>query len=520
MCSAFVCGDDSQNSEGSRHFSVPFSKAMVYRILLAFEGSRGDIQPYMVAAKTLSKAGYDVMTAGPKHGITLAEEFQVPFTVFRPNLLPLATDPEVTEAVAENNVLHLISVCNRVDKRINPPEMKPKEIEALYSLIVDWKPHLLLAGILVLPLALMISKIVPVPVVSFTLQNARPSKTLKVPGLPHIPSCLNVPFWRLATRAGCNTNFKDLSPILEKLSGMPASKLWISTSEHGHYHHAKCTFLSIIATSAAVCGELPSECNSKNVQIGALMPSVEQTGAPFGGEQLQQMKDFLACGSPPVYIGFGSIICGTSKFMCLLSLRALRLTGERGILVSNWSSMSEQDIEGESDCDELKAYCAEKVLFLKTAPHGQLFPQCKVIVHHGGAGTFNASARSGTPTVICPIFLDQLDHASRLNHCGFGVGLQQMSKLSPQDLADAIIQCINTPSIKEKAKEIASSLKQENAPGRLVEVINEYMEKYIATGHHMELKRTLDRSQAGGCFGCLAYYFQPAKPHPHTDKQG
>ena len=150
--------------------------------------------------------------------------------------------------MAENNVLNLIKVCDRADKRINPPELKAKEIEALYSLVVDWKPDLLLVGILVLPLALMISKIVPVPVVGFTLQNARPSKTLKPPGFPHIPSCLNVPFWRLATRAGCNLNFKDLSPILEKLSGTPASQLWISTSEHSQYHHAKCTFLSIIAT--------------------------------------------------------------------------------------------------------------------------------------------------------------------------------------------------------------------------------------------------------------------------------
>eukprot|EP00438_Fugacium_kawagutii_P019652 Skav232825 [mRNA] locus=scaffold614:723467:724075:- [translate_table: standard] len=185
--------------------------------------------------------------------------------------------------------------------------------------------------------------------------------------------------------------------------------------------------------------------------------------------------------------------------MCLLSLRALRIAGERGIVVSSWSAMSQQDIEGEADCEELKAFCAENVLFLKTAPHGRLFPQCKVVVHHGGAGTFNASSRSGIPTVICPIFMDQLDHMRSLNRGGFGVGLKQMSKLQPQDLADAIRRCINTPSIRERAREVARVMEQEDGPRRLVEVINDYMDHYIDTGRHMEMKENMDDKQLQGC---------------------
>ena len=487
----------------SRVHNFPFChrpcKVMARRILIAFEGSRGDIQPYIVAALALSKSGYDVMAAGPSDGQALAEEFQVPFTPFRPNSQLLTTDPEVTKAIATNSLMKLVRAANKADKRLNPPEVKAKAIESLYTLMVDWKPHLVLVSTLTLPLALMIARKVPVPVICLSLQNARPSKTLKVYGFPTVPPCLRRPAWRLVMSSVLQVLFKDSAPTLEKIMGIPASQLRVPTSEHNHYHDAKCKFLSIIATSAAVCGELPSECNSMNVQIGALMPSLDQTGSSFGGEQLKQMNDFLAAGSAPVYIGFGSIICGTSKFMCLLSLRALRIVGERGIVVSSWSTMSEQDIEGEPDRDELKAFCAENVLFLKTAPHGQLFPQCKVIVHHGGAGTFNASARSGTPTVICPIFMDQLDHRRWLNRRGFGVGLKQMSKLQPQDLADAIRKCINTPSIQEKAQEVARIMEQEDGPRRLVEVVNDYMDQYIETGRHMELKRKLDEKQPHGC---------------------
>ena len=53
---------------------------------------------------------------------------------------------------------------------------------------------------------------------------------------------------------------------------------------------------------------------------------------------------------------------------------------------------------------------------------------CQVVVHHGGAGTLNASARSGRPTVVAPIFVDQPGHAGLVNENGFGVGLKYMQK--------------------------------------------------------------------------------------------
>eukprot|EP00435_Cladocopium_sp_Y103_P012892 s3382_g3.t1 len=200
---------------------------------------------------------------------------------------------------------------------------------------------------------------------------------------------------------------------------------------------------------------------------GALMPSLEQEGvSSFGSEEMQVVEEFLDSGSAPVYIGFGSIVCITSKFMALLCLRALRLTGERAILCRGWSTMCLEDLQGEVDEEDLKAYCHEKVLFVDKAPHGWLFPKCQVVVHHGGAGTLHASAMSGRPTVIVPIFVDQPEHSELVNKRGFGVGLKSMQKAKPLELADAIRKCINTPSIQAKAKEVAEQMKKEDASER------------------------------------------------------
>ena len=79
---------------------------------------------------------------------------------------------------------------------------------------------------------------------------------------------------------------------------------------------------------------------------------------------------------------------------------------------------------------ELTEFCKEKVLFVKACPHRKLFPQCSVIVHHGGAGTTYAAAMSGVPQVIVPVLMDQYFHADLVNQKGVGVGLKSMRSCS------------------------------------------------------------------------------------------
>ena len=109
----------------------------------------------------------------------------------------------------------------------------------------------------------------------------------------------------------------------------------------------------------------------------------------------------------------------SSKFMTLLCLRALRLTGLRGVCCAGWSEMSLDLVDGEPDAEELKSYSQKNALFVKYAQHGSLFPRCCVIVHHGGTGTTNASLTSGVPTVILPVCFDQFAHSDDINELGW-----------------------------------------------------------------------------------------------------
>lgn len=128
---------------------------------------------------------------------------------------------------------------------------------------------------------------------------------------------------------------------------------------------------------------------------------------------------------------------------------------------------------------------------MDTAPHAALFPRCGVLVHHGGAGTLNASAASGIPTVIVPIFLDQYYHSDLVNAKGFGVGLKAMKTLTPDDLAAAIKQCLESAEIRQKAKEIAQEMSKEKGTESLVKLVNGFMEDYVETGRFIAEREAL-----------------------------
>eukprot|EP00434_Breviolum_minutum_P039423 symbB.v1.2.035009.t1/scaffold4621.1/size37356/3 len=71
---------------------------MAGRILIMFDGTRGDLQPLVIAARALIEGGFDVMLSGPGDGKTMAKEFNVPFTRSRISAQKVQMDPKLAEA--------------------------------------------------------------------------------------------------------------------------------------------------------------------------------------------------------------------------------------------------------------------------------------------------------------------------------------------------------------------------------------------------------------------------------------
>src|SRR6202162_6415124 len=87
-----------------------------------------------------------------------------------------------------------------------------------------------------------------------------------------------------------------------------------------------------------------------------------------------ELLAFLDAGPAPVYVGFGSMNVSDPVAMARLIVEALRQTGQRGIVQSDSTDISQVDVPKE-------------VFVLSEAPHGWLFPKMAALVPHGGAGT-------------------------------------------------------------------------------------------------------------------------------------
>jgi UDP:flavonoid glycosyltransferase YjiC (YdhE family) len=91
-----------------------------------------------------------------------------------------------------------------------------------------------------------------------------------------------------------------------------------------------------------------------------------------------ELQAFLDAGSPPVYIGFGSIVLDDPDAMTQLIFEAVRKTGRRALLSKGWGGMG----AGEGGLQ-----IPDGVFMLGNVPHDWLFEHVACVVHHGGAGT-------------------------------------------------------------------------------------------------------------------------------------
>merc|ERR1719221_18398 len=205
-------------------------------------------------------------------------------------------------------------------------------------------------------------------------------------------------------------------------------------------------------------------------------------GDEFGGSSEALNKFIAECPEPPIYIGWGSVKCMTSAAMTSLAVRTLKLTGRRGIILGGWAELSLESLDGEVDAAELKKFCTNNVLFLKTANHMDLFPKCAVLVHHGGSGTTAYGFRSGVPNVITPILYDQFDSARIAESCGQGARTEHFASITPEILAKKIKECLGNLQMQQTAKELGAKMRARDGVKEAVAVVNKFMKENVKTG--------------------------------------
>jgi UDP:flavonoid glycosyltransferase YjiC (YdhE family) len=117
--------------------------------------------------------------------------------------------------------------------------------------------------------------------------------------------------------------------------------------------------------------------------------------------------------------------------------------GERALVCSGWSDYSDVP-----QFDHVKVVGAVN--------YATVFPACRAVVHHGGAGTLAASLRAGVPTLVLWIDGAQPVWASRVKLLKVGA-VRSFSSTTRESLS-ADLRRVLAPECAIRAREVASRM--------------------------------------------------------------
>lgn len=176
---------------------------------------------------------------------------------------------------------------------------------------------------------------------------------------------------------------------------------------------------------------------------------VVQTGAwilPDERPLPAELAAFLDAGTPPVYVGFGSI--RVPQHVARVAIEAVRAQGRRVILSRGWAGLAL--IDDRDDC-----------FAVGEVNQQALFGRVAAVLHHGGAGTTTTAARAGAPQVVVPQRADQPYWAGRVAELGIGTAHDGQA-LTTGSLSDALRRAL-VPVIRARAAAVAGIIRTDGA---------------------------------------------------------
>jgi UDP:flavonoid glycosyltransferase YjiC (YdhE family) len=156
-----------------------------------------------------------------------------------------------------------------------------------------------------------------------------------------------------------------------------------------------------------------------------------------------ELASWMADGTPPIYFGFGSMPVDSPSDAIAMITSVCADLGERALIST-----------GVWDIDDVPADGPVKLV--GAVNHSKVFPNCRVVVHHGGAGTVAASVRSGVPTVVLWVGADQPVWASQINRLKVGAA-QRFSRTTERSLTKALRTAL-TPECRTRARDAAARM--------------------------------------------------------------
>ena len=414
------------------------------QITIIASGSRGDVQPYVGLGKGLREAGHTVRVLATQDFQNLITAHGLDFVDMGGSIEAVAQSMQAL--LEQGNLFKILSSMGDAAKRLAGQS-------AVSGLVACQGSDLIISGLGGLFVGLALSEKLEIPFIPaylypFTPTREFPSVLTPLPK-SRLTSWANRPSHRLAQQMMWQTTRSADNKTRAQVLQVPPAPFWGPFSS---MQHQKQTILYGYSPQVV---PVPKDWDDFLHVTGYwfLEPSA-------GWEPPIDLMNFLQSGSPPIYIGFGSMPNSKPEETADLVLRALARTGQRGVLSSGWGGLKKEALP-------------ETVFMIGSMPHSWLFPRMAAVVHHGGGGTTAAGLRAGIPAIVTPFFGDQPFWAQRVFELGVGPRPIPRRHLTVDRLAESIHRALSNRAMQEKAASLAECIRAENGIVQAVTVIEQ-----------------------------------------------
>ncbi|MDT5306693.1 MAG: hypothetical protein QOE52_4616 [Mycobacterium sp.] len=391
------------------------------KFALAIHGSRGDVEPFAAVGLELQRRGHEVRMAVPPNMLGFVDSAGLDAVAYGPS----------SQAVNEEDFIRNFWNISTPVKVVRASKYYLGEVWAemgtTLTSLADGT-DLLMTGMIQQGLAVNVAEYYRIPLAELHCFPVRVNSQI----LPALPSplirsgisALWWAHWRMTKRAEDNQR---------RRLGLPNA---VGSSTQRIVERGS---LEIQAYDELFFPGLAAEwtqCNGQRPFVGALTMTM-----PTDADD--EISSWCAAGQPPIYFGFGSMPVRSFGATVEMISAACAELGERALIY-----VGANDTGNTSQSDHVK--------IAGPMNHAAIFPACRAVVHHGGAGTTAAGMRAGVPTLILWVTADQPIWAAQVKR--LRVGSARRFSGTTKDSLVAELRRILTAQYVARAREIVTHM--------------------------------------------------------------
>jgi UDP:flavonoid glycosyltransferase YjiC (YdhE family) len=397
------------------------------KFVLAFYGTRGDVEPGVAVGRELMQRGHDVQMAVPPDLIGSAESMGLTAVAYGPDTQSWLENTRDFWGYFFRNFWRVRDVQKYLEESRSPGMRAWGQMTTSLASVAGGA-DLLVSGVSYEELVFDVAEYCDVPLATVLWYPMRVNGKL----LPFLPEAVV----RLGMKAGEAVIWRGVKKEVDKARrdlGLPPA----TGPVPGRI--AERELLEIQAYDDALFPGLADEW----ARWGGQRPFVGTLTLELATEEDEDVMSWIAAGTPPICFGFGSIPVESPADMIRMIAGACAQVGQRALVCAGWTDFS--------DVPEF-----EHVKVVGAVNYATIFPACRAVVHHGGAGTTAAGLRAGIPTLVLYMADVQMIWGAAIKKLKVGSSRKFASATEKRLVKD--LRKILAPDYRNRARELGNRM--------------------------------------------------------------